>query len=80
MPTEPAPLTLSEAVHRAVKACDRRPRGPRPRARGGLRGARPPGGVTDDDEELLVLAARAEYNGSPPEHVQAWLEERGVAT
>jgi len=33
------------------------------------------------DEEplsLLRLAARAEYDGNPPENVRAWLEEQGV--
>jgi len=35
--------------------------------------------MDDDPEDLLRLAARAEFNGSPPEHVSAWLDERGVA-
>jgi hypothetical protein len=30
-------------------------------------------------EELLRLAARAEYAGHPPEHVAAWLEGAGVS-
>jgi hypothetical protein len=30
----------------------------------------------DDDEELLRLAARAEFDGHPPEPVTAWLEDR----
>lgn len=34
--------------------------------------------MDDDPASLLRLAARAEYNGNPPEHVAAWLEERGV--
>jgi hypothetical protein len=29
--------------------------------------------------ELLTLAARAEYDGDPPELVRAWLGERGIA-
>jgi hypothetical protein len=29
--------------------------------------------------ELLRLAARAEFDGQPPEHVQAWLREQGVS-
>jgi hypothetical protein len=29
--------------------------------------------------ELLTLAARAEYDGGPPEPVRAWLGERGIA-
>jgi hypothetical protein len=32
----------------------------------------------DDPEELLRLAARAEFDGQPPETVIAWLAERGV--
>ena len=32
----------------------------------------------DDPDELLRLAARAEFDGAPPERVQAWLIERGV--
>jgi hypothetical protein len=31
-----------------------------------------------DDEELLRLAARAEFDGSPPQTVSAWLAERGA--
>ena len=30
------------------------------------------------DAELLTLAARAEFDGHPPEPVAAWLEERGA--
>jgi hypothetical protein len=33
----------------------------------------------DDETELLRLAARAEFDGDPPEHVTAWLEERSAA-
>ena len=32
-----------------------------------------------DPRELLVLAARAEFDGDPPEPVASWLAERGVA-
>ena len=32
----------------------------------------------DDADDLLRLAARAEFDGAPPERVQAWLSERGV--
>jgi hypothetical protein len=32
--------------------------------------------VDDDPEELLRLAARAEFDGDPPEPVVAWLEQR----
>jgi hypothetical protein len=32
-----------------------------------------------DREELLVLAARAEFDGRPPEPVASWLGEQGVA-
>jgi hypothetical protein len=31
-----------------------------------------------DREELLVLAARAEYDGNPPEPVAGWLAAQGV--
>jgi hypothetical protein len=32
----------------------------------------------DKPEEILRLAARAEWKGKPPPEVRAWLEERGV--
>jgi hypothetical protein len=32
----------------------------------------------DDPEELLRLAARAEFDGHPPEAVAAWLDERSA--
>jgi hypothetical protein len=32
----------------------------------------------DDPDDLLRLAARAEFDGAPPAPVRAWLEERGV--
>jgi hypothetical protein len=32
----------------------------------------------DDPDELLRLAARAEFDGDPPDTVVAWLSERGV--
>jgi hypothetical protein len=35
--------------------------------------------VTDVREDILRLAARAEYDGHPPAHVRAWLESQGVA-
>jgi hypothetical protein len=31
-----------------------------------------------DREDLLVLAARAEFDGSPPEPVASWLARQGV--
>jgi len=34
--------------------------------------------VDDDPEDLLRLAARAEFDGRPPDAVRLWLEERGV--
>ena len=34
--------------------------------------------IDDDQEDLLRLAARAEFDGKPPEQVVAWLSERGV--
>jgi hypothetical protein len=120
MPTEPAPLTLSQVVHRAVEVCD-------PDGTGtdladfvvrfedadepvsGLEdieqrmaeaaGALDPEGdspslqmaaavatylafrrneVDEDPEELLRLAARAEFNDNPPPAVANWLEDQGV--
>ena len=35
--------------------------------------------MDDDPKDLLRLAARAEYNGNPPNIVRAWLDEQGVA-
>jgi hypothetical protein len=37
-----------------------------------------PDEIDDDEEDLLRLAARAEFDGKPPEPVVAWLSERGV--
>ena len=34
--------------------------------------------IADDDEDLLRLAARAEYNDSPPDAIRAWLQDAGV--
>ena len=34
--------------------------------------------VDDEPEELLSLAARAEFEAHPPEPVASWLAERGV--
>jgi hypothetical protein len=34
--------------------------------------------MDDDPADLLRLAARAEFNGNPPDNVRAWLEEQGV--
>jgi hypothetical protein len=34
--------------------------------------------MDDDPHDLMRLAARAEYDGHPPENVRAWLEEQGV--
>jgi hypothetical protein len=35
-------------------------------------------GVDDDRAKLLVLAARAEFDGKPPEPVAGWLAEQGL--
>ena len=35
--------------------------------------------VSDVREDILRLAARAEYDGKPPERVRAWLGAAGVA-
>jgi len=34
--------------------------------------------MTDDDGDILSLAARAEFQGNPPQSVQDWLADRGV--
>ena len=34
--------------------------------------------IDDNPGDILRLAARAEYDGSPPENVREWLEEQGV--
>jgi hypothetical protein len=34
--------------------------------------------IDDEPDSLLRLAARAEYNGSPPDNVRTWLEGQGV--
>ena len=120
MPTEPAPLTLAEAVHRAVEACDparetsasaevlerfedsdqpiaslEDPDRDLAEAFGAIDPQEEDPSVqmiravatylafrrdqmADPDEHLLRLAARAEYDGAPPEPVNSWLEERGV--
>jgi hypothetical protein len=121
MPTEPAPVTLSQVVHRAVEVCD-------PDGDEGLEDLLER--FEDDDEplsstsaeiaeqriaevvgeldpqeedpavtmagavatylayrrdevgdapvDLLTLAARAEFDGHPPDVVRGWLAERGV--
>lgn len=122
MPTESAPLTVFDAVRRAVNACD-----PDATSAAGADDAlarfedrdEPLAGLedpdrelaevfgaldpqaedpqmqmipavatylaflrdegADSDESLIALAARAEYRGSPPEHVRAWLDERRVS-
>jgi|SRR5215217_1472491 hypothetical protein len=34
--------------------------------------------LEDDPDELLKLAARSEFDGRPPEPVEAWLEANGI--
>ena len=34
--------------------------------------------MEEEPKGLLRLAARAEYNGNPPDNVSAWLDEQGV--
>jgi hypothetical protein len=34
--------------------------------------------IDDDEEDLLRLAARAEFEGHPPDNVVVWLSQRGV--
>jgi hypothetical protein len=35
--------------------------------------------IADDPEELLELAAKAEWHGQPPKSIVDWLGERGVS-
>jgi hypothetical protein len=35
--------------------------------------------LTDDDADLLRLAARAEFGENPPEDITLWLQDAGVA-
>ena len=35
--------------------------------------------IDDDRQHLLRLAARADYDGHPPDNVRAWLDEQDVA-
>ena len=35
--------------------------------------------IGDDDDDLLRLAARAEYNDHPPDDIRSWLDDAGVA-
>ena len=35
-------------------------------------------GMDDSPEDLLRRAARAEFDGNPPDHVRDWLDEQGV--
>ena len=35
--------------------------------------------LDDDPADILRLAARAEYDGRPPDFIAAWLESQGVA-
>jgi hypothetical protein len=120
MPTEPAPVTLSQVVHRAVEVCD--PAGTDPdladffirfedadepvtaiedveQRMAEAAGALDPEGdlpalqmaaavatylsfrrdeVDEDPNELLRLAARAEFDGNPPAAVANWLDEQGA--
>jgi hypothetical protein len=34
--------------------------------------------LSDDPDDILRLAARAEWKGKPPDDVRGWLEERGI--
>jgi hypothetical protein len=35
--------------------------------------------IDDDPDEILRLAARSEFDGQPPEPVQAWLDRNGIS-
>ena len=34
--------------------------------------------IDDDPDDILRLAARSEFDGKPPEAVEAWLERNGI--
>jgi hypothetical protein len=34
--------------------------------------------IDDDADEILRLAARSEFDGKPPEAVEAWLDRNGI--
>ena len=34
--------------------------------------------LADDPGDILRLAARAEYDGKPPDNLRAWLDQQGV--
>ena len=35
--------------------------------------------IADEDDDLLRLAARAEYGDDPPQEIVTWLQDAGVA-
>jgi hypothetical protein len=73
--------TLDERVAEAVRRID--PEGDVPQVQ--MAGAivrylaHKPGEIRDHRENLLRLAARAEYHGDPPPVVTDWLVDNGVA-
>jgi hypothetical protein len=90
MPTEPQPTTLSEVVRRAAEICERDAlSGDMERfvIDPGLRMAAAVttylafrrDEVSDDDVEIMRLAARAEWHGHLPDDVARWLDERGIS-
>jgi hypothetical protein len=121
VPTEPQPLTLSDAARRAAEACDpvdendavgdllrRLEDRDEPitavadldNRLAEIKGAVDPQDedpavvmmaavilhlshrrdeVGADDSRLLQQAARDEFDGKPPDHVEGWLADRGVA-
>ncbi len=119
MPTEPQPVTLAEAVHRAVEACEDESSEALDELLARFEDAEEPisaigdveerlqetvgpieegdpafrmacaatiylayrrDAITADAAELLRLAARAEFDGHPPEEVEQWLTDRGIQT
>jgi hypothetical protein len=34
--------------------------------------------IRDNDDDILRLAARAEYKGDPPDFIRDWLADRGI--
>jgi hypothetical protein len=118
MPTEPEPLTLAQAVHRAVNvvdpndddladllrrfedadepvsavddvaqrmaeaigALDPEAEVPAVQVAGAVATylAFRRDEVSDDDESLIRLAVRAEFDGNPPPNVAGWLDDHGI--
>lgn len=76
MPTEPQPVTLAQVVRRAVEVCD--PQDTDADLGDVLVRFEDADELSDDPDDILHLAARAEWKGHPPRVVADWLAERGI--